>query len=238
MTSKPRVSCIIPAYNEAARIDTVLAVLCGHPLLEEIIVVDDGSSDATAEVARRAGARVIELARNCGKTAALVEGIVAAKGDIFLLIDADLVGLSADNVTALLTPVLAGMAAVAISLRGNAPLSWRLLGVDYISGERAFARDLLEGQHAVLRSLPRFGFEVHFNNLILARAAQVAIVDWPGVASPSKVRKRGFVHGIWADFRMMADIFRVISPMTALRQIHGMRARRIVSLAAEVSARR
>ncbi|HZZ05690.1 glycosyltransferase [Paraburkholderia sp.] len=46
----PRISCVICAYNEAPRICAVLAVACAHPLLDEIIVVDDGSTHGTAEV--------------------------------------------------------------------------------------------------------------------------------------------------------------------------------------------
>ena len=48
-------SCIIPAYNEAPRIAAVLAVVLDHPLIGEVLVVDDGSSDGTAEVAEAAG---------------------------------------------------------------------------------------------------------------------------------------------------------------------------------------
>lgn len=236
MTTVPRVSCIIPAYNEATRIGRVLAALRDHPLLAEIIVVDDGSSDATVEVAMRAGATVIALGRNCGKTVALADGIAAAKGDVIMLIDADLTGLSADAVTALLKPVLAGRATAAISLRGNAPLLWRLIGLDFISGERAFARDLLDGAHEMLHSLPHFGFEVHHNNLLLAHGARLAIVDWPGVASPSKMCKRGFLFGILGDVRMLADMLRVIGPVTALRQIHSMRARRVFHAVTETLA--
>ncbi len=237
MTDLPRVSCIVPAYNEAARIGAVLGVLCGHPLLGSVIVVDDGSSDSTAEVARHAGATVITCAQNGGKTAALACGIAAATGDVLLLIDADLIGLSAEDVTRLLAPVLAGSADAAISLRGNAPLAWRMIGLDYISGERAFARNVLDGADDTLRQLPRFGFEVYLNSMLLARGARLAVVDWPGVASPSKQRKRGLLKGVRADLRMMADILGVISPATMVRQILGLRARRVLVPAPACPAR-
>ena len=47
----PGISCIIPAYNEGPRIKAVLDVVAAHPLIDEIIVVDDGSSDDTAALA-------------------------------------------------------------------------------------------------------------------------------------------------------------------------------------------
>ena len=84
------VSCIIPACNEAARIGKVLDVVRNHPLLFEIIVVDDGSADNTADVAREKGVRVVRLATNQGKSHAVAEGIAAATGSHLLMLDADL----------------------------------------------------------------------------------------------------------------------------------------------------
>ena len=46
-----RLSCVIPAFNEAPRIATVLREVLGHPAIDEVIVVDDGSSDGTADAA-------------------------------------------------------------------------------------------------------------------------------------------------------------------------------------------
>ena len=90
-------SVVIPAYNEASRLgDSLVRVL---PYLErrgkpyEVLVVDDGSSDATVEVANEfshRGVWVLELARNRGKGAALRHGVVASSGAKVLLSDADL----------------------------------------------------------------------------------------------------------------------------------------------------
>lgn len=222
-----RLSCIVPAYNEAARIGAVLAVLAPHPLLAEVIVVDDGSSDGTADMAMRHPVRVIRLPGNRGKTAALAVGLAAAQHDAVMLIDSDLSGLTAADVTALAAPVLSGQADATISLRGNAPGLWRWIGLDYISGERVFSRALLAGQGEVLRRLPKFGFEVFLNAIWIRQRLRLAVVRWPGVSSPSKAQKRGVLAGLWADAAMLADMVRTIGVPTALQQILRLRGVRV-----------
>jgi len=220
----PRLSCIIPAYNEAPRIAAVLASVVGHPLIDEVIVVDDGSSDGTAEVvAKVPGVRLIALAQNRGKSWAVATGIEAAGHDLVLLLDSDLLGLHQEDLTALIAPVREGRADVTISLRGNSPWPWRLIGLDYISGERVL-RKALVGAPEALRALPRFGLEMHLNRRLIAARARIAVVRWPEVASPWKGAKRGRRAGILADLKMLADMFRTVPVHRALGQIVGMRA--------------
>jgi dolichyl-phosphate beta-glucosyltransferase len=77
-------SVVIPAYNEAARIGPGLrraaAYLCGRGVAHELLVVDDGSRDATAAVAAEEGARVLRHDRNRGKGAAVKTGVLACAG--------------------------------------------------------------------------------------------------------------------------------------------------------------
>jgi glycosyltransferase involved in cell wall biosynthesis len=92
-TFQPPVSVIIPAYNEASSIDNqiqvVRKVLEGHGFTYEIIVVDDGSQDATAEAALRANVRLLQHPENRGYGASLKTGILAAQYEVVLIIDAD-----------------------------------------------------------------------------------------------------------------------------------------------------
>lgn len=220
------VTCLIPAYNEAARIGAVLDAVAGHPMVARIVVIDDGSTDATAEIARARGAQTVSTGGNIGKTRALARGLACVEGGHVLLLDADLIGLSPQAVSALLEPVASGRAAAALSLRGNAPLAWRLLGLDYITGERLLPYALLAGQLDRLSALPRFGFEVFVNGLLIAAGRPVAVVPWPGVESPSKAEKRGFLMGLAADIAMLADIFRTVGPLTCMSQIAALRALR------------
>lgn len=208
--TRPSITCLIPAYNEAPRIAGVLRAVRDNPLVDTVLVIDDGSTDGTAAVARQAGADVLAGPGNSGKTRALLLGLGRVRTSHVLLLDADLLGLGLREVAALIAPVAEERAMAAISLRGNAPRTWRMLGVDYISGERVIPTDLLAGQEGQLRNLPRFGFEVFLNRLLIARNAPVAIVPWPGVSSPSKASKRGLWTGLADDARMIGDILRTI----------------------------
>jgi glycosyltransferase involved in cell wall biosynthesis len=92
--TRPYVSIVIPAYNEARRLAATLAgwreFLGAQAYAWEILVVDDGSTDATAAVAEASGARVIRLQPNEGKGGAVRTGVLAAEGQFIAYADADM----------------------------------------------------------------------------------------------------------------------------------------------------
>src|SRR5260370_9916789 len=142
--SSMKISCIICAFNEAPRIGAGLAVASAHPVLGEVIVVEDGSNDGTAEVVKRfPSVRLIQCEVNRGKSAAMAVGIAAAQNELLMLLDADLKGLAAEHITALAAPVLSGAADVSLSLRQNSLLLFRAIGLDFVSGERVVRKELL-----------------------------------------------------------------------------------------------
>lgn len=200
------VSAIIPAFNESPSIAATVAALASNGRVDEIIVVDDGSSDETFVEARRAGARVIRLAQNSGKANAVRTGFLHTRGDVILLVDADL-RETAVAVPPLAEPVLDGAYDLSI---GRLPGGIRKGGFGIVvtlaqwlvaneggshlqaplSGQRAVQRKLLE-------TLPYwgvgFGLEIALTLHSLRCGARITEIDidaqhrvtgrdWPGFA--------------------------------------------------------
>ncbi len=120
-TQPPRLSLIIPAYNEAARvvltIEKATAYFARQPYTAEIIVVDDGSTDGTADAvrARFPGVQVLESPWNRGKGHAMRLGAARSGGEVILVYDAD--GSTPIEEVEKLWPVLAQGAEVVIGSR-------------------------------------------------------------------------------------------------------------------------
>jgi glycosyltransferase involved in cell wall biosynthesis len=132
-----KVSFLIPAYNEQATIGEVLTRIAALDLDAQVIVVDDGSTDATAAIAEASGATVIRQA-NRGKGAAIRTAIAAADGEIAVIQDADMEYDPAE-VPELIEPIVRGVADVVFGsrLRGGRPqrafLFWHLVGNRFLS---------------------------------------------------------------------------------------------------------
>lgn len=229
-----RVSAIIPAYNEADIIGKTIQAVSGISDVSEIMVADDGSTDQTAETARSAGAdRVIVLPKNMGKGGALNDAWSLAKGEVLLLLDADL-GPSASEAAKLLEPVMSGRADMAIAVLSRSeseqPSSDGLphlaaksgglglavktarLGIKLLTGRRMEAP--LAGPRALKREIveraggfaSRFGVEVGLTIDALRMGYRVVEVPVAMVHRPSGRSLRGFLH----RGGQMADILRTL----------------------------
>ena len=155
----PRISVIIPAYNEAERIADTVKAAKALPGVSEVIVADDGSADGTGDRAQAAGAdQVLRAERNRGKGDAMNRGWMAASGDVLLFLDGDL-GSSASEASKLLAPILSGEADVTLAQfprtgkGGGFGMVMRLArwGVRRLTGHEVAAP--LSGQRALRREV-------------------------------------------------------------------------------------
>lgn len=212
-----KISCIIPAYNEAERIGAVLDAVIQCSEIEEIIVVDDFSQDRTVDVvAKYNSVTLIKHSSNKGKSMSIYTGVKKSTGDVLLFLDADLLNLRKEDIRKMLDGFLNGGVDICISLRGNAPFLWRCIGLDYLSGERCFMKSLIEDYLEDIKLLSGFGLEVFLNRLVISKSLKIKIITWPIVKSPLKRIKMGVAF----DFLIMGIyVFKEISPREALLQI-------------------
>jgi len=166
------VGIIIPAFNEEDRIGMTIYALKKISCVEKILVIDDGSSDSTAEVARISGAEVLRLEKNLGKGKALKKGLETIETTIVAFVDAD-IGETAIEIEKLILPVLEGHADVTIAKIPFVPGKGgfgivkkfsrlaleKLTGIgleSVLSGQRCFRREIMNPQFLKYN---RFGIE-------------------------------------------------------------------------------
>ena len=187
----PSVVAVIAAKN-SGRIEQTIESLQETGVLTEILVVDDGSTDDTADRAQSAGASVIRFERNRGKGAAVAAGINArAQADLYLLVDGDLADTARHSV-ALIDPVASGDADLSIAVfpsagtKGgfglikstSARIIHRLCGLQVrepLSGQRCIRGDLARS----LDFAPRFGVEVGMTVDVVRNGGTVVEMDLP-----------------------------------------------------------
>lgn len=208
---KREVAVVVPAKDEEARIGRVLQAVLEAKLPTEIIVVSDGSKDRTAEVARTfAGVRVIEVAVNQGKGAAMQTGVRATTAPIVLFVDADLEGLQGVHIDQIVLPLLTEECDMCVGIfRGGEKLSDAAMRVSpALSGQRALRRELFEAIPNVADL--GMGIEIALNKAARRRRARVVRVILRGVSNSHKEKKLGAMRGLAARTKMYKEIAEAI----------------------------
>lgn len=207
MVSKAKISVVIPAHNESERIVDTIKGIQSIPEVSEIIVVDDASTDVTADLAQKAGATVISLPDNMGKGEALNRGVASSSGDIIALLDGDL-GISSAQARALMLPVLNNEADMTIAQfpraqkKGGFGLVKNLArsgilhfaGIESqapLSGQRAMTRQVLE---RVVPFASGYGVEVALTIKVAREGFRVMEVPTQMSHAETGRDLKGFLH--------------------------------------------
>jgi len=145
------VTVVIPAHDEAGRIGSTVAL--ARPYADEIIVVDDGSSDGTSDEAGRAGATVIRLDPGRGYIGAIKAGFQAARGEVIVTLDGD--GEHPPSaIPDLVGPILDGSADMVQGARAHAPRPSEAF-LTWLAGRIAPVGDSGTGMRAIKADLAR-----------------------------------------------------------------------------------
>lgn len=182
------VSAIVPVFNEERTVAGVIESLLRSDLIDEVICVNDGSTDKSLGILKKFGNRIqlVDLKKNYGKGFALAQGIKKAQSEIVAFFDADLINLSDEYIKILLNPVLEGQAR---GVLGYFKKGEHLPSIfSNITGQRAYYRkDLIP--HLKKMAKTGFGVEIFLNNIF--KRKEIKKVPLVNLISLFKYEKRG-----------------------------------------------
>ena len=210
--ARPTIDAVIPARNEATTVAAVAEACLGCRYTSEVIVVDDGSTDATAEVALAAGAKVVRREtvptgsvpeRNAGsgsKAAAMEMGVEASGADAILFCDADCVGLTAAHLDDVCRPFVEGRAAMSLGWFDYGRWNPVVVRLAPTSGERVIPRWVWDSVPPAKRR--GYDIEIMINEVIAEGRLPTTVRIMKGVTHRTKRDKYGRRRGVRETWRM------------------------------------
>jgi len=213
--NKHIISVIVPAYNEEKKIAGVLKSLVNSSLIDEIIVINDGSIDKTLPIIKKFKKIIlINLKKNHGKSYAIVKGINKSKGNIIVFIDADLTNLNDSHLKKLIDPLITGKKDFAIGYPNDLKADKLFLP---LSGQRSYWRkDLIP--YLGNMSEKGYGLELYLNYIFRNKKMKLFPLD--GVKTTLKYEKQPYdiVAKLFfvESFDILSEILKQQNPVSYL----------------------
>lgn len=215
-----KISVIVPAYNEADRIPSVISALDAADNPDELIVVDDGSTDNTPKAVEESSAELtlLQLKNNTGKANALARGVEEASHSNLMFIDADLKGLKSEHIDKMIRTYEDGNWDMVIGVfhkgRLNTDISQKIS--PHLSGQRIISAEIWRKLNK--SAAEEFGVEMALTKLSLRENLSTTKVKLTGVTHVMKEEKRGFSQGIKSRLKMYCNIIKTtLTPSKANR---------------------
>ena len=196
------IDAIVPARNEAPTVAAVVEACRGCAYVSDVIVVDDGSTDGTAELALAAGAKVVRTdGRGGSKAAAMAAGVEASSAAAILFCDADCIGLTAAHLDDVCRPFAEGRATMSIGWFDYGPF-WnpQVLRYPPTSGQRVIPRWVWDAVPPAKRR--GYDIEIMINEVVAEGRLPTTVRVMPGVTFRTKRDKYGRVKGARETWRM------------------------------------
>ena len=201
---------VVPAYNEENTIADTIQILKQVSAIQNIIVVNDCSTDKTSIIAHSIGVAVVDLPCNLGKGGAMKMGAIYSQADYILFIDADLIGLQPYHIKELIDPILNRKYESSIGLFANGGFFTDLAQkiAPFLSGQRVIKRDIIIGMGSIEKS--RYGVEVTVTKYIKKNKITCKKVYLPNLTHVVKEEKLGIIKGFMARLKMYWEIAKVL----------------------------
>lgn len=210
---RPLIAAIVPAYNEQKNIHAVLNTLVQSKHLDEIICINDGSTDNTLEIIKKVqDVKLINFEQNHGKAHAIAKGVATTNADLVVFIDADLSGLTDKSIKSLIDPLVTGGFDATVGY----PIYYKLDHIfKPVSGERAyFKKDLLP--HLDEFKDKGYGLELYLNYLFRGKKVKALALD--EIRQPLKHEKQSIrvatKQFIIQCYQMTREILKQKNPIT------------------------
>ncbi|MBN2653102.1 MAG: glycosyltransferase family 2 protein [Spirochaetales bacterium] len=236
LMGKHSVSCVIPAYNEERFLPYVLEAINDYPGFCEIIVMDNCSTDRTAEVASRySNVTVVTNEVNLGKSGSVRKGINLAKGDVVVLLDADLRNLQHRHIDKMVVKVVDEGYDLVLSDRAGDRMS-RIYGwtdcTRFMSGEKVFyKKDFLSIDFT---GFDGYLFDIKLNMYFMDNEKRCYNYYFDDLFCATKGDKDGYWQGLKNYYKVSVAIIKAAGAKNYLKQFYFFETNRLPHLSSRL----